>query len=356
MTSATVRICDGASARRGAADVAGMAILACCALWALITATARGGGPEGVLLAVLALAAGYACGRIGGAVLPVGACAMASAAGLYLAVTASPAVSSADPSRTGMSGISTSPLGHTSPVAALLVLSAGAACCGAWATGRGGLRLVLRLFALGTAAVSAALGSAAGLVGCVAVLLCSLAAARVTHRGRALAGLGLAVGLLVATVWAAAASAIPGGLADTLTARLSGHRVALWQDALLLAERDPALGVGPGRYAEFSAAAQQLLHSDIRPHSAPLQLAAEQGLIGVALSATAFCWLLHALWRSSRSTPFVLTAGLALASVAATATVGNTLSFAAVTVGVGVLAGLATARPLHEDWADADGR
>ncbi|MFM9371985.1 O-antigen ligase family protein [Streptomyces sp. Da 82-17] len=352
MTSVTAHVDDSRSTPRAVADVAGMTILGCCALWALITATARGGRPEGVLLAVLALAAGYACGRIGGAVFPVGACAAAALAWLGLAVNASPTVSSTDPTRTALSGVGgsplDSPLGHTSPAASLLVLSAGAACCAAWATGWLLVRLALRLLALCAAVVAAVLGSAAGLVGCVAILLCSLAAERFNHRGRVLTCLGLAAGLLVGTTWAVAASALPTGLTDALTDRLTGHRVALWHDALLLAQRDPVLGVGPGRYAEFSVAAQQALHSDARPHSAPLQLAAEQGVVGVVLLGTAFCWLLHALWRSSRSTPLVLTAGLALTAVAATAAVGNTLSFAAVTVGVGVLAGLATAQPLPD--------
>ncbi|MBK3647870.1 hypothetical protein JHN46_45665, partial [Streptomyces sp. MBT33] len=45
----------------------------------------------------------------------------------------------------------------------------------------------------------------------------------------------------------------------------------------------------------------------------------------------------------------VLTAGAALTLVAAIASVGNALSFTAVSVGAGLLAGLATARPLADD-------
>jgi len=65
----------------------------------------------------------------------------------------------------------------------------------------------------------------------------------------------------------------------------------------------------------------------------------------VALLAAAFCWLLYALWRSPRPTPVVLTAGAALTGLAAIAVVGNALSFTAVPLGAGLLAGLATARP-----------
>ncbi|KAF4406631.1 O-antigen polymerase, partial [Streptomyces lycii] len=56
-----------------AADVAGAVVFGCCAAWALITAAGREARPEGVLLALLAVAAGYALGRIGGALLPVAA-------------------------------------------------------------------------------------------------------------------------------------------------------------------------------------------------------------------------------------------------------------------------------------------
>ncbi|MER6326940.1 hypothetical protein ABT303_33015, partial [Streptomyces coelicoflavus] len=105
-------------------DTAGTAILAACASWSLITAAARDGRPEGVLLAVLAVAAGYAAGRIGGALLPVAAPCAAALAGVALTVAVphlapGPAI--------------TAPPGHAGATAALLALSAGAACCGAWA-------------------------------------------------------------------------------------------------------------------------------------------------------------------------------------------------------------------------------
>ncbi|WP_349017380.1 hypothetical protein [Streptomyces cavernicola] len=72
----------------------------------------------------------------------------------------------------------------------------------------------------------------------------------------------------------------------------------------------------------------------------------------MALPAIAYGWLLHTLWRSTRSTPLVLTAAVTLTAVAGIAAVGNTLSFSAVTVSVGVLAGLATARALRDDLPD----
>jgi O-antigen ligase len=106
----------------------------------------------------------------------------------------------------------------------------------------------------------------------------------------------------------------------------------------------PVRGAGPDRFGGLDRAAAQAAVPDGKPHSAPLQMAAEQGLPGVALLGAVFGWLLLALYRSPRPTPVVLAAGAALTALAALASVGNALSFNQVTVGAGLLAGLATAR------------
>ncbi|GLW46868.1 hypothetical protein Stsp02_25300 [Streptomyces sp. NBRC 14336] len=314
-------------------------MLGACATWSLVTAAVHDGRPEGVLLAILAVAAGYAAGRIGGALLPVAAPCIAALAGTGLAITLP---------RLGPDPAIVPPLGHAGATAALLTLSAGAACCAAWSARAAALRLALRLLAAGIAVTAAVLGSTSGTVVCAAVLLCSLAAGRMHHRGLGIAGLALATGLVTTLTWAVASNAVPDGLAASLEGQLTGQRLALWHDALTLAERDAALGVGPGRFGELSATASGSLLSDGKPHSAPLQQAAEQGVVGVVLLAAAFCWVLFALWRAPRPTPVVLTAGAALTGLAAIAAVGNALSFTTVSVGAGLLAGLATARPLPD--------
>lgn len=318
-------------------------MLGACAAWSLITAAARGGRPEGVLLAVLAVAAGYAAGRICGALLPVVAPSAGALAGLGLAVTA-PHTMAGSPL--------ISPLGHNGATAALLTLSAGAACCAAWAARSPGLRPALRLLAAGAAVTAALLGSTTGFAACTGVLLCSLAAARMRRRGLALAGLALVTALVTGTVWAIAEDVLPAGLTDSLAGQLTPHRVLLWHDALGLVHDEPLLGAGPGRFGELSPTVDQSLPPDDKPHSAPLQLAAEQGIVGVALLAAVFGWVLYVLWRTPRATPVVLTAGAALTALAAIATVGNALSFTTVTAGAGLLAGMATARPLTNEDDD----
>lgn len=328
--------------RRNVSDVVGVLVLGACAAWSLITAAAHDGRPEGVLLALLAVAAGYAAGRISGALLPVAAPCAAALTGVCLAaglphLTPGPEI--------------VGPLGHAGATAALLTLATGAACCAAWATASPPLRVLLRLLAAGIAVLSAVLDSVSGLFTCAAVLLYSLAAARTRHRGPGIAVLALSATAATGLTWAVAGNAVPDGLTESLRGRLTPHRIGLWHDALHLAREDTALGVGPGRFGELSTTAAQSLLPDGRPHSAPLQMAAEQGVIGVLLLAAAFCWLLYALWRSPRPTPVVLTAGAALTALAAIAAVGNALSFTMVSVGVGLLAGLATAHPLADEPA-----
>ncbi|MFF6783291.1 O-antigen ligase family protein [Streptomyces sp. NPDC012510] len=317
-----------------------MLMLGACATWSLITAAARDGRPEGVLLAVLALAGGYAAGRICGGLLPVTAPSVGALAGLGLAATA-PHTMTGSPL--------VSPLGHSGATAALLVLATGAACCAAWAVRSSGPRLALRLLAAGIAVTAAVLGSTTGVAACAGVLLCSLAAARMRHRGLGIAGLALVMALVTGTVWAIAEAALPAGLTDALEGQLTPHRVLLWHDALDLVHHEPLLGAGPGRFGELSPTVARSLPTDDKPHSAALQLAAEQGVVGVALLAAVFGWVLYVLWRAPRPTPVVLTAGAALTALAVIAAVGNALSFTTVTAGAGLLAGMATARPMTDE-------
>lgn len=322
-------------------------VLGACAAWPLITAAVQGGRPEGMLLAVLAVAAGYAAGRIGGALLPVAVPGAAALAGIGLTV--------AVPHLTPGPQI-TAPLGHVGATTAMVTLSAGAACCAAWAATAPAVRLALRLLAAGVVVTAAVLGSAAGCVAGSVVLLCSLAVGRVRRRAPVLAVLGTVAAGVAGLAWAVASHAVPEGFAASLEGRLTAHRVGLWRDALDMVREHAALGVGPGRFGELSATSVQSPASDGKPHSAPLQLAAEQGVVGVVLLALAFAWLLYALWRSPRATPVVLTAGTALTLLAAIASVGNALSFTAVSVGGGLLAGVATSRPFPGGTPPDDAR
>nr|WSX73156.1 O-antigen ligase family protein [Streptomyces sp. NBC_00899]WSX80778.1 O-antigen ligase family protein [Streptomyces sp. NBC_00899] len=332
---------DKDAARRdsgGAVDAVGIVVLVCCAVWALIAAAGRPARPEGTLLALLAVTAGYALGRILGALLPVLAPAAAAAAVLAL-VLIPPTRLSAHPDAP--------PLGYPNADAALLVLAVGAACCAAWAARGRARRAALVCVGAGAAVAALALGSAAGFAAGVAIVLCSLAAARMRRRLLGLTGFALAAALVVGGSCAVAVDALPSGLSESLTGQLTQPRVELWHQAVDLAEQHPLRGVGPERFADEAAATAgpDLAPSAESPQSAPLQLAAEQGVPGAVLLAAAFAWLLTALWRSPRPTPVVLTAAASLTGLAMLATVDHVLSYAVVTAGAGFLSGIATARP-----------
>jgi O-antigen ligase len=332
----------------GVTDAVGIAVLVCCAVWALVAASGRQARPEGTLLALLAVTAGYAAGRIMGALLPVVAPAAAAAAVLGLVLL--PSLGVGVPARAD-----TPALGHGSADAALLVLAAGAACCAACAARGRARRAGLRL--IGAAAAAAALlpGSVAGCVAGAAVVVCSLAAVRTRRRVPGLVALALAAAVAVGGSYAVAVDALPSPVSQPLSGRLTPSRIELWHEAVVLAEQHPLRGVGPERFpGESTMPPSEVPPGPQSPQSAPLQLAAEQGVPGAALLAVAYGWVLCALWRSSRPTPVVLTAGAALTGIALLATVDQVLSYAVVTAGAGFLAGVATARPLTEDSDTSD--
>ncbi|MEU5976975.1 O-antigen ligase family protein [Streptomyces sp. NPDC047315] len=323
--------------RGGTADAMGVAVLGACAAWALISAVGRDARPEGALLAVFAVAAGYACGRISGALLPVSAAAAASLVALVLAIASPEGVPGAT------AGFAVPP-GDTGASAALLAVSAGAACCAATAARRPGARLALWMLAHGVVVTGIFLASPAGVMASSVVLLCAVGAARARRRTALLAGCALVPVVVAATTWAVAEDVLPEGAAASLRSQLTDYRVALWRDAVALMHEDPVRGAGPDRFDQLSVTAQQVAGADGKPHSALFQQAVDQGVVGTALLAMAFGWLLYELWRSPRPTPVVVCAGAALASLAVLALLGNALSFAPVTAGAALLAGLASAR------------
>jgi len=341
MTSPVLGSSTAEERESGAPDVVGVLVLGACAGWALLTAAGRDARPEGVLLAVLAVGAGYASGRITGSLLPVGAGAVAAVASLFLALFG-PQSSQALPGALEFSG----PAGRTGVTAALLTIAVGAACCAAWATASRPARLGLRLLAAATVAGAPVVGTPAGFAAALAVLLCSLAAGRTRRRLPWLAALALVAAAVTGMTCAVAEDALPRGLTVALEGQLTEHRVGLWQDALAVTREHPLVGSGPDTFGKLSPVTQEAALSDGKPHSAPLQLSAEEGLPGLALLAAVLGWLLLALWASPRPTPVVLTAGAALSALAALAGIGNALSFTQVTAGAGLLAGIASARRL----------
>jgi O-antigen ligase len=339
-------------------NVLGVLVLAGCSAWALITAAGREGRPEGVLLALLALASGYAFGRIAAALLPAAA-ALVPALAIGVVVAVVPGGLSGEPLAL--------PLRYGNANGALLSLAVGLACCAAASFGHTpagsgkppGSRRIGRIAALLLAAVlvgfAAATGSTAGAATAAGTLLCALAALRLRHRRAALVALALLPVLAVGGTVLLATTGAGDDLPRPVSAQLTEQRIRLWQDAVRLTEDAPALGIGPGLFRERSAVAAADPDT-ANPHSAALQLSSEQGLLGAALLGCAYLWVLAALWRSGRPTPVVLAAAAALVGLGTHAAIDYVLSYPTVTGAAGLLVGVSTARPVKEDGAAGRGR
>ena len=319
-----------------AVDAAGMAVLACCAVWALICAAGRDARPEDTLLALLAVTSGYAAGRVLGALLPVVTPAVGAAVVLALVLV--------PPSRLGSAGHAP-PLGDPAADAALLVLATGAACCAAWGATRPAVRAALLLAAAGAAVTALALGYAAGAAACAATLLWSLAAGRTRHRAAGLVSLALVAALMVGASYAVAVNALPSGLSGPSPGSSAGPgsscgtrrsaspgtiRCAAWGRA---ASPRPASGCPPTRRSDRRLGP--------RPSSSPRNRA----------SSVSRCWPPPTsgpcvpCGAHPRPTPVVLTAAAALTGLGAARRRRPVLGYAAVTASAGLLTGLADLPP-----------
>ena len=357
-----------------AVDVIGALLLAGCASWSLYASSGRDAHPEGVLLGLLAVAAGYAAGRIAGAVAPVGSPAVIALAVGILALIAPG----------GLSGDPVAPPLHDADAnGALIALAVGAACCAAQRartpragsmqagalragqlqpgplqpgrvqarTPRPALRRIrptfaLALLACALTAEAVTTGSTAAVLACLGVLILAVAVRTTKRRLPALLLLGLCAVLAVS---APLLLARPG--TDLTTGSggppVSVQRAALWHDAVQEAGRAPLRGVGPGRFTELSPAAQDF-STPGGASSAALEVAAEQGVPGLCLLTASYGWMMWTLRRSPGPTAAVLTAAGALTALAVEAAISPVLSFPGITAGAGLLVGMATARPLAE--------
>jgi O-antigen ligase len=299
-------------------DVVGFLLLAACAAWTDYCASGREAHPEGVLLGLLAVSAGYATGRITGALAPLGGLVVPAVAAAVFAPSFGVRIVGDD------------------AVAALLSLAVGAACCAGYAARERGLRWTARgcvLLAMVLAAESLLTNATLGALACGGTLVVAGSVYRTRNRGRALVLLGFCTLLAVGGVLLFAHSGGVDPAAGGPAAEVSAQRLALWRDAWHGVVQQPWRGVGPGDFADGSAS------------SAALEQAAEQGWPGLALLGGAYVWCLWALGRSPRPTPAVLSAAGAMTALGVQAAATPVLSVPAVVVCGGLLLGLGVARP-----------
>ena len=305
-------------ARSVTAGWTGIVLAVALASWALASDP---GAPDGAKVAAMVLL-GSACWMAGGQLAAV----RPEAPGLVVAALVATLMLLSLPESLS-SAASAPPLAYANANGALV------------AVGLGGLLLSLphlpsRLRPAGIAAAVAfllaeiAIGSRAGLVTSVLLLL---VVPNLGH-GRRLAwqaagALALVPG--VAAVVLIGRGAVPEGIVGRT---VGTTRAELWSDALGVAAGHPVHGVGAGRFAEYSDVARG--DSDLAwAHSAPLQLAAELGWVGFAITACLLAWMVLALGRFS-----ALLGVLALQPM-----IDYTLHFPAVVAGAMALLGLASA-------------
>jgi O-antigen ligase len=312
-------------------DVAGLAIVVAGVGWTLASAAANPGSRSLPTVAVLLLAPGaVAAGRVAGRSLggPSAPAALACLAGLLvgLGITLeTPAAASA-------------PLGYGNANGCLFGLIAIA---------------VAGVLAVPGSVPSTARRGAVVLV--ASLVLCALTGS-VGACAATLAGLGLAWGARwVRRPWAAipAAAIVVVGLLGVTAALASGAgpavpaadsvgvRVSLWRQAAELGREAPLTGVGPGRFG-----VEQTFTADtdlFRAHSASLQQLAEQGAPGLVVLLALGGWAAAALW-AVRDDPLAPFGAAALAAVGLEATFDWVLSEPAVSLGLALVVGAATAR------------
>lgn len=110
--------------------------------------------------------------------------------------------------------------------------------------------------------------------------------------------------------------------------RISGisSRLYLWTQALHFFERSPVLGIGAGMFHLLMTPGVQDGFARVDPHSTPLWLAADLGVVGLAAATVMVYALLRGRLRSSGNTVENIGLATSLVVFVATSLIGNILS------------------------------
>jgi O-antigen ligase len=220
------------------------------------------------------------------------------------------------------------PLGYANANGALLAAAVAGLVHAGWHVRRE-VRPALLVAAMICTVAAAAIGSQAGTMSCVLLLLVG----NVLGYGRrpawqVLSGAVLVAGLLTVTTLGLLHGSKVEVEGDLVEETVSTTRTALWSESLEMAADQPLRGVGAGDFAEHSEIARE--DPDLAwAHSEPLQIAAELGWVGFGLLVLLVAWMLGTLGRGA-----ALMAVLALQPM-----IDYTLHFPAVVVAGAVVLG-----------------
>ncbi len=254
-------------------DAAGLAFLAAATAWVLVAADGRPASRPGPVVALL--------GAVGGVTVAARLLSRASArvvpaavAGVASALVVEGALARTMAERWIPYDNARAAVGALGVVAVAWMVGTTAKAFWRWTWIAGGLGLAFLTASIGSAAALLALVFALTLVGL----------ARVAGRpGPAVALSAAVVVLTLATTVAIGRGADPFGLGER-----AGVRQELWAAAVDLAGEQPLRGVGPG---DFAGRHPVTTDRDLRwAHHGPLQVAAEMGLVGLALLLALSAW------------------------------------------------------------------
>lgn len=321
-----------------AVDLTGIGFVAVGVWWGTRVARTVGGDASALVMFGAAAVAAYLLARAAGEVakwLPPALIVLGTA---LLTIVPTPTAG------TYPSGLRFGPLAYANASAALYLLAAGAGLTLARLTRTRPGRWFGVMAAL-TASVAVLMSGSVATTALLALLVVA-----VPVRGRRptrvlLAGFAVTLLLVAAASWGLASryrSDPEGAVMQTASDVLSPERLVYWSEALVLAERHPDTGVGPGRFRQLAPSASGNVDA-VAVHNDYLQAAAELGIPGVLLLVTLFGWGFVRLARSAAA-PASALVGAGLAAVGLHATVDYALHAPAVVIALAMLLGTGAGR------------
>ncbi len=316
--------------RSGAYDLLGAALITLFVTWNVVSALVREGNPWPTVMTAAAATAGYIVGRLVGGRRPVFVAAAVVVSILIGTALSGPAA------LTG--GAVAPPLGYANANGALFTLGVAAACMVAVCANKEPVRRVAGVLAVVLLGLTVFTLSKTAVVLSTAILVVAIVAHRV---GRWVAFVGPAV--ILATVAVTTGLGLTQRRLPPLLDQLSERRTMLWREALEMAADQPVFGVGPGMFAQNSPTAMEDADASWA-HSEYLEVAAETGVVGVALLALLLLWVFGALYRSKQDERLIVIGTFAVTALAVHATIDYVGHFPAVVIVAALLAGLASSR------------
>lgn len=339
---------SGVVARDLVLDLAGPALLVASAGWALIAADRWDAPARSMVALFVAAGAALVAGRLLGGLV-------AQPTVPWVVALISIPVAWVSWTDLLADGRMNEPFGYPNAQGAFFVLSVVAAAMAA-VTSRGRVLRIAGLMIVSALSVVVLLsGSVAASLLLVLPVGALVARRFASSRAITVTMAALAMLVLVGTVALGAGftSSEPRGEGGPLESALTGRRLALWHDALVMIREQPVDGVGPGRF-RFESPTARSDQDAVWTHNDFLQQGAETGLVGMGLLLGAFAWAFWRLAARRGRDAAVVLASAGLGALAIHASLDYILRFPALPLTAAVLLGWAIAPP--KEITEARGR